>query len=234
MNLINKILHKLGLLKYDFDKSNPLGGGGERVDIQQSDTLNYNDLDLYQKNHYKRYEYAKQYITAGSDVGDFACGTGYGSVLLATKASSVIGVDLDKDVIQAITERYKHLTNVRFVHRNLLECQFKQQFNTIVSFETLEHLKEGDIQIALNLYHKWLLPHGTIIFSTPYMQVNNTNAEKLGFHLTFGINENKIKGWLDKAGFEIIHLYYQNYDTHLIVDRLQKKDFIICVAKKVA
>lgn len=217
---------------YDFNKSNPLGGDGERVDIQLQKTFNFEILDIYQKNHFRRYEFAKEIVAYGDVCGDFACGTGYGSVLISDKASKVVGADLDKEVITIIKERYKDKENVSFLNENLLNLKFENLFDTIISFETLEHFIEEDIISLLNIFAKSLKENGKIIFSTPYMQDKSEDAIKLGFHLTFYINENKINDWLTKTGFEIQNVYYQNYYTHIIKKELEKKEFIICVARK--
>lgn len=232
MGIIKKIASLVGFNKYDFDKSNPLGGGGERVDIMLSDNIRYEKLDMYQKSHFKRYEFACKFIQDGEVCGDFACGTGYGTVMISKKAKNVVGADLDGKVIGAITERYKNNPKVRFIHSNLLHLDFNETFTTIVSFETLEHLKEDDLQTALALYNKWLKPGGRIIISTPYLQERSEAAEKLGFHLTFDIDEKKLTYWLQKAGFKPEVIEYQNYQTHIIKPELDKKDFIICVARK--
>lgn len=218
---------------YDFNISNPLGGGGERVDIQLQKIFNYEKLDMYQKNHFKRYEFAKEIVAFGDICGDFACGTGYGSVLVSDKVSKVIGADLDKEVIASIKERYKNKSNVSFLNENLLNLKFENLFDTIISFETLEHFKEEDIILLLNIFAKSLKEKGKLVFSTPYIQDKSEDAIKLGFHLTFYIDENRINGWLKDTGFKIQNVYYQNYDTHVIQKDLEKKDFIICVAQKI-
>lgn len=218
---------------YDFNKSNPLGGNGERVDIQFQTSLNYDKLDIYQKNHLTRYEFAKELIDVGAICGDFACGTGYGSVLISDKASKVIGADIDALVISAIQERYKEKANVSFLNENLLNLNFKNLFDTILSFETIEHFEEEDIKLLLKIFANALKEKGQFIFSTPYMQEKSEGAMKLGFHLTFDINEKKIEDWLNEAGLKIESIYYQNYDTHFIKKELVKKDFIICIAKKI-
>lgn len=217
---------------YDFNKSNPLGDNGERVDIQLTNNLNFDDLDIYQKNHWKRYEFAKEIINSNEVCGDFACGTGYGSILLADKAKSVIGADFNAKVITAISNRYKDFENVSFLNEDLLKLNFKSEFDTIISFETLEHFKEDNIKDLLAIFYKALKTTGRLIFSTPYLQEQSDEAIKMGFHLTFYINEAKIKNWLNEAGFRIELIKYQNYDTHKIEDDLAKKEFIICVAEK--
>lgn len=217
---------------YDFNLSNPLGDNGERVDILFNKEINFDKLDVYQKNHLKRYEFAKEKIDDGDVCGDFACGTGYGSVILADKAKWVTGADLNKEVVNAISERYQEYRNVTFLNENLLQLNFTHQFDSIVSFETLEHFEEENIIKLLAIFSKALKDNGKFIFSTPYMQEQSEQAMKMGFHLSFYINEGKIAGWLKAAGLELDIVKYQNYDTHNISNYLAKKEFIICVARK--
>lgn len=158
--------------------------------------------------------------------------TGYGSVMMSEKAQKVIGADINGGVVTAIKERYKGNPKVTFVHSDLLLLDFNEYFTTIVSFETLEHLKEQDLRKALQLYSKWLQPNGKIVISTPFLQERSEAAEKLGFHLTFDIDEVKLSKWLEDAGFVVEELFYQNYQTHEIKKNLEHKDFIICVARK--
>jgi len=232
-SILKKIFKKFKATEiYDFNKSNPLGGNGERIDIQNGFKINYESLDLYQKNHFKRYEFAKTIITKDEVCGDFACGTGYGSVMISDKAKLVIGADLDTVVINKIKERYKNVSNVVFINENLLDIEYENFFDTILSFETIEHFEENDIKKILKIFSKSLKKNGKLIFSTPYNQEKSEAALKLGFHLTFNIDEKNISDWLNEASFEIEFLSYQNYDTHLINEFLDKKEFIICVARK--
>lgn len=217
---------------YNFNKLNPLGDNGERVDIQLNKNIDFAKMDTYQKNHWKRYEFAKEVINTGDVCGDFACGTGYGSVLLAAKAKSVIGADLNSKVITTITQRYKDYNNVYFLNVNLLQLSFTNHFDNIISFETLEHFDKGNICRLLSIFNKALKNNGQLIFSTPYMQEKSEEAIKMGFHLTFYISEEKIKKWLHDAGFQVKEIKYQNYETHIIENDLVKKEFIICVAEK--
>lgn len=218
---------------YDFNKSNPLGGDGERVDITYNSTLDFRRLDIYQKSHFKRYEFATDVINTDDVCGDFACGTGYGSVMLSAKASSVVGVDLNDHVISQISDRYKTYSHVEFKSGNLLNLKYENYFDSIVSFETIEHFYESDIIKILQIFYKALKENGKLIFSTPYMQERSEAAEKLGFHFTFYLNEEKIAKMLATCGFEAVLYKFQNYETHNIENNLVKKDFIICIAKKI-
>lgn len=234
LKLLEKLTNKLFLKKTynDFDKSNPLGGGGERVDIIYHNDIKFETLDIYQKSHYRRYEYALNLIASGSQCGDFACGTGYGSVMIAQKAKKVIAADIDSKVIRAVKKRYKEKNNIDFQNKNLLKLDLLNTLDTIISFETIEHFSEKDIIKLLNIYNKALIKGGKLIFSVPYKQEKTESATKMGFHLTFRIDEERISQWLSQTGFALTGLKYQDYDTHTLFDELDKKDFIICVAQK--
>ena len=173
-----------------------LEDNGERVDIRYNGNVDFDKLDLYQKSHYRRYEFARDFVTPGGTCGDFACGTGYGSVMLSEKCKKVIGADIDSIVINEITSRYKKFNNVQFLMANLLEIGYENLFESIVSFETIEHFEEQNIRSLLRVYHRALKPSGRLIFSTPYMQERSDAALKLGFHLSFCINEETIERWL--------------------------------------
>ena len=218
--------------KYDFNVSNPLGGNGERVDIQVNENIIFDEMDIYQKNHWKRYEFAKEIINDNDICGDFACGTGYGSILISDKASAVIGADLNSTVIDKIKERYNAFKKVSFFNENILNLSYTNYFDSIISFETLEHFEEIDIKKLLLIYSKALKENGRLIFSTPYMQEQSEQAIKMGFHLTFYINEVRIRNWLEESGLQLNVIKYQNYDTHIIGSNPDKKEFIICVASK--
>ncbi|WP_428328426.1 class I SAM-dependent methyltransferase [Mucilaginibacter sp.] len=212
-------------------KTDRFDGTGERVDIFFADEIDYEKLDMYQKSHYKRYEYALKKIKPDDTCGDFACGTGYGSIMLSKKAKKIIGADINTEVVQAIKKRYKKNKNVDFINANLLDLTFNSEFENIISFETIEHFKEVDIRKLLLIFNKALKPGGKLIISTPYMQKDDEAAIKLGHHLTFFINEEVINSWLNSAGFTVLTFEYQNYRTHTIGNN-SEKDFIVCTAQK--
>jgi 2-polyprenyl-3-methyl-5-hydroxy-6-metoxy-1,4-benzoquinol methylase len=205
---------------------------GERVDINYNKYQNQEKLDIYQKSHLKRYEFVKQLLNQNDIIGDFACGTGYGTSMLSERSAKVIGIDINERVIKVIKKRYRKNNKIDFIVSNILNIKYKDYFNKIVSFETVEHLEEKDILLVFKLFFNALKTNGVIIFSVPYMQEASEAAIKMGFHKTFYIDEQKIKDWLEQAGFKKHSFKYQNYETHDIVDTLDKKDFIICIAEK--
>jgi 2-polyprenyl-3-methyl-5-hydroxy-6-metoxy-1,4-benzoquinol methylase len=210
-----------------------LENNGERIEINLTKRINFKAFDIYQKSHYKRYEFAKEALNKNEICGDFACGTGYGSIMLGEKAKKVIAVDLDCNVIDKITHRYRTFKNVEFIVSDLLDLKFIDQFDSIISFETIEHFTESNIQNLFKIFSTALKKEGKIIFSTPYLQQKTPDAVEMGHHLTYNIDESIIAKWLTTAGFRITSIKYQNYISHLIDDDLKIKDFIICTAKKI-
>jgi len=202
---------------------------GERVDINLNRRRFFYEQN--EKCHLNRYLFASSLMRGYETVGDIACGSGYGSVILSQKARYVIGVDVNKRVINEITRRYHKIRNLQFIEADLLNIDKENFFDCIVSFETIEHFPEVDIGKIFNIFHKALKVNGRLIFSTPYMQEKSKQAIKMGFHKTFYINEEKIKKWLGNR-FLIELLMYQNYKTCKIEQDLKEKDFIIVVAKK--
>jgi len=227
-----KFLSKRKIELSEFDKNNPLGSGGERVDFIFNQNFDYGKLDMYQKNHYRRYEFALKNISVDDICGDFACGSGYGSIMLSDVASKVTGVDINKKVIATIKKRYKGNDKVKFINKDLLKLNYQNLYSTIISFETIEHFHEEEICKLFALFNKALVAKGKLIFSTPYMQEDSKAARELGFHQTFFIDENKIKGWLDIAEFEDPIFYYQDYVNHEIISTKRNPDFIICIVTK--
>jgi len=200
---------------------------GERIYIDYLN-MNYENFDIYQKSHFKRYIYAKDLIK-NKIVGDFACGTGYGTQILSENNKKVIGIDLNKNVIDSLN--MKKYSNIEFINRNLLDLNFNSELDSIVSFETIEHLDEININKLFKLFNQSLVRKGLFVFSTPYMQKESEDARR--HHSTFQINENKVEEWCINNGFSVLRMKYQNYISHEIENNLSKKDFIICESIKI-
>lgn len=237
LNMIKKIVKKIyqiliGQTIWHIKNRLSLYDKGERVDIDYNKKQDSEKFDIYQKSHLKRYEFVRELLNPNDIIGDFACGTGYGSIMLSERSTKVIGVDINERVIKTIRKRYKNNKKVEFIKSDILSINYQNYFDKIISFETIEHLKEKDILSILHIFYTALKKDGKLIFSVPYMQEKSAQAIKMGFHLTFYIDESKIQEWCSATGFKINYFKYQNYKTHEIVNELKEKDFIICEVTK--
>lgn len=214
--------------------NSPLSENGERVDIDLCSNLSYEKMDMYQKNHFQRYIFAKTLVEKKMNCGDFACGSGYGSALLAEAAFQVTGIDIKKHVVETISDRYRSIPNLKFMCQDLLKIDFAEVFDLIASFETVEHVKEDEVIVLFRNFSKALKDDGILIFSTPYLQKKSKDAIELGFHQTFDIDEKKISSWLSQTNFNLDSCFYQNYQTHEVTASAGQKEIIVCIARKKA
>ena len=225
--LLKKILNAL-VRKFGVEEN------GERVNIVYSGpgSVDFQKLNIYEKAHFRRYEYVRDFVTPEYQVGDMACGTGYGSAMLAEGARGVVGIDISSRAVAAAKSRYKRYVNLEFLEANLLDIDFTNFFDLIISFETVEHFSPDNVPKLFSTFVTALKPGGTLIFSTPYLQIRSEEAVRMGFHLTFDIDEKVIASWLETSGLVLEYFKYQSYTHPDMSDSLEQKDFIICFARK--
>ncbi|HEX2392258.1 MAG TPA: class I SAM-dependent methyltransferase [Solirubrobacterales bacterium] len=138
--------------------------------------------------HLHRYEIAAE-LASGLRVLDLCCGTGYGTAILAQRAASVHGVDLDVATVDIAAATVGSSTGATFEARDALAFlrgeDIAERFDAIVCFEGLEHLP--DVDGALRELRRHAAAGLRIVASVP-----NSKAfeEENDFHLTnFGWEE---------------------------------------------
>jgi SAM-dependent methyltransferase len=167
---------------------------------------------LYYGNHISRYSFARQHIDIIKDkrILDIACGVGYGSKYLSEiPDAEIIGVDRSKDALSIAKERFKSL-NITFVEDDCLDPRKLDSFNNfdiIVSFETLEHVK--DPAKFLRICFDKLSDEGTFFVSTPNASVSSPNGIVTCEHHEKEYKADEFVELLSNAGFEVIKLYGQ-------------------------
>lgn len=161
--------------------------------------------------HLHRYQFTKELVQDHYIVLDAACGTGYGSRILAEKAAQVYGIDISEDAIQYASENYI-AENINFQTMSVEKLDFPDNFfDLIVSFETIEHV-EHEIQIKfLAEIKRCLKPTGVLIMSTPndelYRHIAHGQYDN-PFHISEFTKES-FKSFLSEQ-FRHIEFYYQD------------------------
>ncbi len=153
---------------------------GERliIDNKECDI----DSDIYQE-HIARYKYAIKFIKAGDKVLDIACGSGYGSNMLAENGAQVWAGDMDASAVALAREKYNK-NNLVFKRMDATELPFEDnKFDVVVSFETIEHIE--NYKKFINELKRVLKANGQLILSTP----NVVATKKLKINNPFHIKE---------------------------------------------
>lgn len=160
----------------------PLGGEavwpGERSDLFAA--------------HESVYYFAQQFAR-GRRIVDAACGTGYGSALLASRARSVLGIDQSKARVRFAQRTFKR-ANLEFRVGDIECFDFgSDHFDLCVCSNTLEHLESP--QAFLRAVKAGLGPRGLVLVVVPpvYSEDDNKRCLANKFHVT----SRSVRGWFE-------------------------------------
>jgi SAM-dependent methyltransferase len=150
--------------------------------FQGANVVDAGRLSPYWGEHAARYYYALPHV-AGLRVLDIACGTGYGIGLLRSKATFVVGVDIDNEAARSALSECGD--NAAVLIGNGLGLPFADNsFDVVTSFETLEHLHERIGFLAE--VNRVLRTGGKLFLSTPNaaytMPVNGKPSNPFHIH----------------------------------------------------
>jgi len=134
--------------------------------------------------HWHRYHFAQRWVE-GARVLDVACGEGYGSALLAKRASHVTGIDVSTEAIAHAKAQYASLANAIFDCASCTRLPLADaSIDVAVTFETIEHIAEQEA--FLDELARVLKPDGLLILSCP----NRAEyRDRRGFENPFHVKE---------------------------------------------
>jgi 2-polyprenyl-3-methyl-5-hydroxy-6-metoxy-1,4-benzoquinol methylase len=156
---------------------------------------------------------------------DVGCSHGAFDFELVRRGYHVIGVDINKESIgvgEKIRDSLK-FKNITFHHMDILSNDFPNKFfDVIIMFEALEHIKEDD-RLIRELC-RILKDDGTVMLSVPYTERVDEYNEPLGAcmmkdggyfcigeggsHYRNGYNMDRMRGLLEKNGFNLARWEY--------------------------
>lgn len=165
----------------------------------------FNEKENISEMHLNRYNFSLSFVK-NKTVVDIACGEGYGSNLLAQNAKNVLGIDIDQNSIEHAKNKYKK-DNLSFLIGSAEKIEASDNsIDVLVSFETIEHVKESVQKNFISEAHRILKPEGIFIVSTPDKDISGEG------HNEFHIHELNKKEFLNmlQVHFKKIDLYGQN------------------------
>ena len=114
--------------------------------------------------HVHRYLWAEQFAH-GKSVLDIACGEGFGSEILASSATQVVGVNLSEDAVVHALRKYRR-KNLKFQVGSCDQIPVPDSsIDLVVSFETIENRNRH--QEMMREIKRVLHPEGILIISSP-------------------------------------------------------------------
>jgi len=115
--------------------------------------------------------FLEQIVSLQGNVLDYGCGPGYLIQHLLSRGVSSSGIDFSEDSINAVNTRFKEspFWNGAKLYSNEQLPYPDNSFDLIICVETIEHLKENDLDTIFNEFHRVLKPNtGHLFITTPY------------------------------------------------------------------
>ncbi|MEW9924031.1 methyltransferase domain-containing protein [Clostridium butyricum] len=163
--------------------------------------------------HFHRYLFAKE-LLKGKKVLDISCGEGYGTHIMSSVAKEIVGCDIDEKIVESAKNKYIE-KNLEYRVGDCTNIPFEDGlFDTVVSFETIEHFAEHEKFISE--VKRVLNDNGFFIVSTPDKTVY---SDERNYHNEDHVRELTKKQFSDflKLNFKYVKLYGEKFTRHSIV-----------------
>lgn len=188
-------------------------------------------FDLSKENvvkHIARYNFASQFVYG--NILDCACGSGYGSKMLA-EIGEVIGVDASQEAID-FARYYNKSESVNYIQSDIEKFSTNMKFDSIVCIETFEHLTKGVSTDMLLDFDYMLKPSGILFLTTPMLRYKDG--------LPYVTNPHHINEMPRQEIMVMINMILPNYTFHYFHQEIgrftplegENTGFLIVVGRK--
>lgn len=171
--------------------------------------------------HRQRYDWVNQFVHH-KRVLDMACGTGLGSLIMASegKAAHVLGCDIEADAIRYASIKHRH-PNLTYACHDATTFRGKEKYDVVVSFETVEHIPSTGLYLETIKYH--MKDDAIFIVSTPISDQDTNERPANSFHF----REWGFKKFQEMiaSSFQIENIYLQLHTVipYGLLDRIRNK-----------
>lgn len=111
------------------------------------------------------YDWCKDKISQDDYCLDAGCGEGYGTKLLSSAVKKIVGIDIDRKIIDRASKKYAGDNCAYQLYDGKTIPFADNYFDVIVSFHAIEHIKD-DVGFIDELYRA-LKDNGLLIVTTP-------------------------------------------------------------------
>lgn len=173
--------------------------------------------DLWMRSeHLARYLWAKNYIHEHkfNTVLDIACANGYGTKILSNVCRTIVGIDNKEKYIE-IARKNNMANNIEYILLDVDNNDLYGDYDVIVCFETLEHLKYPNE--FLKKIYSCLDKDGVVLLSVPNSKFeiieNGVNLDHYHLHI---FTYDDLKCMLSDNNFEIMGVLGQSKTNKIV------------------
>jgi 2-polyprenyl-3-methyl-5-hydroxy-6-metoxy-1,4-benzoquinol methylase/glycosyltransferase involved in cell wall biosynthesis len=165
--------------------------------------------------HIPRYNMALE-LVSGKNVLDFGCGTGYGAAMMASRAASVTGLDIDAAAITWAIKTHRNPA-LTFIQRDDLGATLPaKSFDVVTCFEMIEHVDHATQKAVIASFARLLKDDGVLLISTPNPETTKQYGEN-PYHIR-EMNEPELRDLLSPH-FPAIQVLRQYVRTGVTLDK---------------
>ncbi len=163
----------------------------------------------------------KKYISKNKKYKILDAGGGVGAPLTIVQARRFSQCDFVSVDLYPNYPLEQHLSlppNIIFIKKDLFQYSAKNQYDIIICFDVLEHVK--NYKRLLILFNEWIKPDGTLLLHTPSLHQiryltknkllqNSNERQRLGdYHVREGFQLEKILKDIENIDFKILYSRY--------------------------
>lgn len=155
-----------------------------------------------------RYKFACKWMRETDRVMEVGCGEGFGCNFFSRHVSEVVGFDIDEPLVHRCRENYQR-DNLNFVVGDIVNPIVPPApiYDTLVSFEMIEHVDQGDGEKMVANCAEHLKPGGMLIMSTPRRRDDRSVSRQ--HHHIFEYDYETLRSTLDRH-FQRVMIFCQN------------------------
>ncbi len=120
----------------------------------------------------------------GRDVLEIACGTGFWTQFVATRAASVLATDVNEEVLELARRKSYPRNNVAFENLDIYsEEDLPRRFDAGLAAFWWSHVPRQSFSRFIEHFHRWLQPDAIVVFlDNRYVQGSSTPLSRTDEH----------------------------------------------------
>lgn len=228
--------YDLDKIAYEFTEKEALRGATPATPIRTKDEISIADnkavpseTKLATIRHLLRYKFISL-LAYNKVVLDFGCASGYGTLLLARNAETVMGLDAELPLIM-FAQKHNNASNIYYQKLHLKNYSPKKVFDLTVAVEVFEHIHPKKLDEFVGKMRDSTKDDGLLVFTTPRMEYTVRHKESPEFkkyHSHYAeYSKRDFVQVLEENGLIVEQYVLQKWDGSIVYQPPKDADFSI-------